>query len=54
MPIDKWIKSGELQNLVSEETGMGKSTFCKLIKEATDNGILKSKDSGRNKLYMLK
>lgn len=47
------ISSGELQKIVEEETGMKKSTFNALLKEAKKCGLVKSQRTGKEILYEL-
>jgi len=47
------ISSGELQKIVEEETGMKKSTFNALLKEAKKCGLVKCQRTGKEILYEL-
>ena len=47
------ISSGELQKKVENETGMKKSTFNALLKEAKKCGLVKSQRTGKEILYEL-
>ncbi|MEL0005039.1 MAG: AAA family ATPase [Opitutales bacterium] len=47
------IASGELQKKVEDETGMKKSTFNALLKEAKECGLVKSQRTGKEILYEL-